>query len=153
MALSDEVIARYPAQVLVEVTNPRDPSASSNGTTLLDQAAASIQNAWFKQYAQQEYDSTDAMHVEVAVDGVMALLFKWGATLRGVARTEWETWVAAARDLASVSSRARIVPTTNSELTPSDENPTGGIVRPWGDPTHFAGLVLGGSPDPDPDTE
>lgn len=141
MSLSDEVQNRYDSQVLTELTNIRESDAASVDTTVLGRACDDIELAWFQQYAQQEYDSTDRKHILVAVDGVVALLQRWGGKSSRVARIEWESWIASARDLASVSSRARIVPQSSSELTPSDEVSSGETVRPWSDPDHFRGLT------------
>lgn len=144
--LIDDVQNRYGldgGQALIELTNPRDPAASSIDTTVLQRACDDIESGEFRTYAQQAYDSTDRQHVNVACEGVVAILMKWGASARNLQRIEWGDWVARCRDLAAVSSRGRIEPSTSSELTPSDEVQGGETRRPWSDPENFEGLVPG----------
>lgn len=143
MSLVTEVQARYDNQSLVELTNPRDPSGGGAPTTpnatKLAQAASSIQNGYFPLYVNATYDSTDALHVEIACEGVIALLFKWGGTATNVASVTWAEWVERAQALAEVDTGARdkILPTSNSSLTRSTEVEAGETVRPAFDDDAF----------------
>lgn len=144
MALSDDVIARVPSGMLVALTNPRGGAApTSNDSGWLERACTSIQT-WFETYAQEPYDSSVGIHVEVAVKGVVALLKTWGAGEYAMSAESWDAWRLECERVRETRSRGRIVPTTSSELTPSDEVSPGSTVRPWSDPAHLRGLVPGG---------
>lgn len=152
MSLSDDIIARVPEQTLIEHTNQRGSNAGSINTTALDQAATDVQT-WFQTYAEEAYDSAAAIHVQVCIKGTMSLLRNFGGQIYG-ASADW--WAAFKEDCTSVRAtraRARIQPSTNSKLTPSDENQTGKPLRPWSDDRFFSGLTLrrGGEPGINPD--
>lgn len=152
MSIATELAARYNSQQLIELTNSRDPSQTTVNTAVRDQACTSAQT-WFETYTEEAYDSTVGIHVELVVEGVIALLQKWGGSSPTVGAVSWSAWKDDCRDMKSTRSRARITPTTNSELTPSDENPSGGTVRPWSDDREWSGLVpqRGGRDDVNPD--
>lgn len=117
--LADAVEARYSSEVLRQLTNPYDPSASGIDDTKLE-AAASAVAGWFPIYAQAELDVTDPVHLDVAVDGVIMLLQKWGGTATGVAAVTREAWVEACREVRNTGARSRIEPQTNSPELPED---------------------------------
>lgn len=139
MALSDDVQDRIPSQLLKELTNPRDPDATTIDSTLLAKAATDVQ-ARFETYAEEEYDSSVTIHVSIAVEGVVGLLRRWGAGKYGAAKEFWADFREECERMAMTRTRARITPTSSSELTPSDENPDGGTKRPWADDQHFTPL-------------
>lgn len=153
MALADDVALHIPAATLVQLTNPRDGHApTSVGTAKLTRACSRV-TYWFAIYAGAEYDSSQPIHVDIAVDGVVALLRKWGGSSKGWAQTTWDQFKEACAELAEVSTRARPEPATNSELTPSDENPSGTTVRPWSDPSRFRGILPSPSSSADVDAD
>lgn len=121
MALSDEVALRYASQVLKELTNPRSTSASSIDATKMTQACTSV-TAYFGLYAQAAYDSTKAIHVEVAVRGVVALLQSWGGASQGVQRIKWDAWVEECRAVRDTRARARIQPRTTGVRRPTADD-------------------------------
>lgn len=139
-ALATAVEARYHEQQLKELTNPRDASATTINSTKLEQACTSVQT-YFGTYAQETYDSTVDIHVEVAVRGVVALLQSWGGSAQGVARIKWDAWLEEVKAVRNTRARARIEPATTSELTPSDEVTDGEEVRPWADRQHYRRLL------------
>lgn len=139
MALSDEVTSRIPSQILIELTNPRDNAATTVDAAKLTAACDAIEDR-FAVYAQASYDSTDGSHVEACVLGVLAQLRAWGggfsdASMKGLTEFREEC-----ERIRGVGARATITPTTDSERTPSDENPTGGVLRPWADRDTFRGI-------------
>lgn len=118
MALADEVTSRLSAQLVLNLTNPDNPKASTNDTTRLAKAAADAE-ADFKTFASVEFDVSDDRHVAIGIQGVVAYLKMWGAGGAN-ARTELESFRTALGSLAKVTSRKRITPTTTSTLTPRD---------------------------------
>jgi len=140
MALVDDVALRYPSQLLLELTNGRDATASSVDATVLAQAASSIE-AYFQTYAEETYDGTVAIHLEIACKGVVGLLRQWSAGTYEGSREFWNDLKEECDRIKGTRSRARIVPSSNSQLAPTDENPTGERLRPWSDDTVFRGLV------------
>jgi hypothetical protein len=140
MTLSTDVQDRVPSAILVGLTNPRGGAApTSIGSTLLTQACTSIE-AWFGTYAQEAYDSSVPIHVEVAVKGVVALLKRWGAGEYALATEDWAAFKSECETVKNTRARARIEPATTSELTPSDEV-VNGEVRPFADRTRWAGYL------------
>jgi hypothetical protein len=140
MALADDVILRIPNQVLIENTNPRDPSATEIDTTLLAQAATSVQFR-FQMYAQETYSSLNEYHVELAVHGVLGLLRIWGSGDWGSTKDLWEWFRSECAAYRSIGPRARIVPSTNSPLTPSNEEWPSTTIRPWSDDPQFYDIL------------
>lgn len=109
MALTDEVIARYSNQDLVNLTNPKSTSATTVDTTRLANAATDV-GAYFKIYANITYDNTVATHVALGIEGVVLLLEKYQVN----SRVSLDDWFGRLRDLAKIGARNRIVPTTDS---------------------------------------
>jgi hypothetical protein len=139
MALIDEVTARIPSQVLIELTNPRDNSASSVETTILGKACDAVE-AKFEVYAQESYDGDVTAIVEACVMGVVYQLRQWGSGISEVAEKGMTAFREECERIRGVRARAAITPTTDSKRTPSDENPTGGTLRPWADRDTFRGI-------------
>jgi hypothetical protein len=140
MTLATEVQARVPSAVLVALTNPRSPDATSINSTTLAQACTSIE-AFLGTYAQETYDGTVPIHLEVAIKGVVGLLRLWGAGYYEGDKAFWEDFKSDCEAIAKTRARARITPTTNSDLTPSDENATGAEMRPWADDSGYRALL------------
>ena len=139
-ALAEAVTLRYPEQVLKELTNVRDPSATSVDSQRLEQAVTSVQ-VYFSTYAQESYDSTVGIHVEVGVRGVIALLQSWGGSAQGVSKIRWDAWLEEVKAVRDTRARARIEPATTSELTPSDEVDGGQEVRPFADRQRYRRML------------
>lgn len=141
MALADEVTTRLPSQVLVELTNPNTPSATTADATVLAAAAADAQ-ADFQIFAGVEYDNSDVRHVRVGVEGTVYHLHKYKLppghpALNSMTQQYNENLQA----LARVTGRNRIMPKTTSVLVPSDEQShSGQTVRPSFDRDRFGAL-------------
>lgn len=150
MALSDDVIARVPGAILIGLTNPLGGSApTSTNTTLLAQACSSIE-AWFGTYAQETYTSSVAIHVEVAVRGVVALLKRWGAGEYAMASEDWAAFRSECETVRATRSRARIQPQTTAVQTPTAEDAN---EKPPFDDSRFRDILgtLAAGPDDDLD--
>jgi hypothetical protein len=139
VALADEVISRYSAGYLAGITNPQDAYASAYDATRLGKACTDVQAEFDK--IGLLFDVTVASHVVTAVEGVIALLKKRTAQSGGF--EEWKEW----RDvqlerLRMVTTNDRIVPSSTSKLTPSDENPNNDtFTRPDFDKQSFDNLI------------
>lgn len=139
MALSDEVQSRYPSQILVNLTNPQSTTAATVNTTTLDLAATDVQ-ADFKIHAGIAYDGTDARHVSVACEGVIAKLLE--RTGHAKAGEREESYFRRLKALANVTGRDRILPTSGSPLTPSTPDPNV-THRPSFDDDIWGGIIPG----------
>lgn len=129
MALADEVEVRYAASLLVELTNHGDTAATTINATRMAAAAADAA-ARFEKRTGSVFDLTDAAHVDAAVEGVMTVLHERARQADEAARHR-EAFLGLCEDIAvTTGGRARILPQTNSQLTPSEEVPEGGSVRP-----------------------
>jgi len=126
----------YDSDSLVSLTNIRDRSATTINTTVGYDAAQGVIDLW-PTYAQLPYDPSDRVHVETAKRAVIALLWSRGGTATNVAKIEWGEVFGSDGMLAAMrktQSRARIVPTTNSDLVASRRDRDGVKKRPWSDP-------------------
>ena len=140
MALSDEVTSRYPNSRLIELTNAGDESASTINTTVLGLAATDAE-AEFEEIAGLAYDGTDDRHVRAGVKGVIALLYKWGASPGAAADAAYDEFKEACESVGRVTGRNRVKPTTSSVLTPTSEQQGTETVRPDTDRDHYDKLV------------
>lgn len=118
MALADEVVARYPAGVLANLTNPGSPGSTSYSATRLGYACSDVE-ALFKIHAGQTYSGTDARHLQVACECVILQLRK-GLGATDESKLD-EAQVKKLRALAMVTGRDKVTPTTTSGLTPSSD--------------------------------
>ncbi len=140
MALSDEVQTRYPASLLISLTNPDTNAATSIDTDTLNAAVADVQ-AQFEISAGLEYDNDEATHVVTACEGVITLLkLRLGQSGEAGQRL-WDEWAKKLTALASVTSRDRQIASSTSYLTPSEEAPNGETIRPDFDRQHLRGIA------------
>jgi len=140
MALVDQVTSRYPASRLKQLTNPNDQDATTVNATILALAAADVE-ADFKIYCATTYDNTDARHVAVAVDGVVAKLMGWTEAAGEGSIRRHDAYLDKLRALARVTGRDRISPKTLSPLTPTAEQEDTETVRPDTDRPNFEDLI------------
>lgn len=145
MALVDEVVSRYSAARLKQITNPDAPATVSYDAARLALAATDAE-ARFVTLVGLELDLTDAQHVDVAVEGVVAILKARGGMQDGASAIS--AFTDACNKYAHATSRARLVPTTDSPVVPSEEESGPGFADPsiW---THFAPDSPAGSADED----
>lgn len=118
MALTDEVQGRYSSQLLINVTNPQLASATTIDTTRLNYAITDVQAAFTKRGIT--YDNTVATHVVTAVPGVFARLVLMAGQDGGFEL--WKSFLEDLKLLAEVTSRDRILPSTDSLLTKSTDD-------------------------------
>jgi hypothetical protein len=142
MTLSTEVQARLGTDLLVQLTNPDDPAATSINTTILTAACDDTEGEFLS--AGIALDITDKRHLSVAVDGVRWKLYDYKAPFTEAAKSFEVRFRESLDRLKLVTSRDRITPTTDSELTPSSDKPEGytGEVRPSFDRELLTGFNL-----------
>lgn len=146
MALSDEVIARYSAQRLAEVTNPDSPAAAVVDAGRLAKACDDAIGD-FQRLVGVAFNLAVASHIGPAVDRAYACLLKRmdpaGAFTAEMLR-ETEQTLASMR--TTVGDGVRPTPYTNSVLTPSvPDTSSGDPIRPDYDPTHYSDIIPGGT--------
>ena len=139
MSLSSQVTGRYSTQRIRQLTNPDNPSASSSDTTRLNYACADVTGD-FITYAGLTYDDTDAQHVSVGVEGVIALLTVRMGTKGGEALVE--AYRKRLEQLRLTTSGDRIDPGTNTMLTPTNPGSDGTVVRPPFDTDNWRGVQV-----------
>ena len=142
MALADEVEARYPESTLIQLTNPNDQDASAVDATILGLAVTDVQ-ADFLTYTATTYDNSEAQHVAVAVEGVVAKLNMRKEAAGDVAVSKHDKYIERLEILAQVTGRDRITPKSTSVLTPSSERVAGSTdpVRPDTDRPDYDDLI------------
>lgn len=143
MALSTEVAARYSNVRLVALTNPDTPASTSTVDATRLAAACADAEAEFAAVCGAAYDGTNAKHVAVAVLAVEWKLLGYSGSQDVATKLAGEAFLAAAERFALTGGgRARILPQTSSQLTPSQEVPSGVEVRPDFDRSNLSGATL-----------
>lgn len=117
MALIDEYRSRYSTQRRTEISNPQSSAPTTPDTTREGYASTDVQAA-FKMRGIT-YDNTDDRHVAVGVGGIEARLLKITGQPGGP--EEWREWLKEVEFLSETTSRDRIVPSTDSELSPTPD--------------------------------
>ena len=139
MSLSSQVTGRYSSVRMRQMTNPDNPSAASVDSTRLNYACDDVTGD-FVTYAGLTYDDTDAQHVSVGVEGVIALLTVRMGTKGGDALVE--AYRKRLEQLRLTTSGDRIDPGTNTMLTPTNPGSDGQIVRPPFDTDNWRGVQV-----------
>ncbi len=138
------VEARYDAQILAELTNPRSNNVATVNTVKLDQAVVSMQT-YFATYVQAVFDEDDDQHLEVGITGVIATLQKWGGSSAGVSRIDWTEWKEECRELKQVGPRGHEGPVGDADqaVSPTTKTELQGNVRhyPDFDPRYFTDQI------------
>lgn len=130
--LATAVQARIPETRLIQLTNINDDSATTVNTTILELAVDDTE-ADFKTYAMLDFDGTDARHIRLGIDGVLAFL----EANRGqdADQNRLAAWRDRCAEFAKTTSRARISPRVTPGLPPT----TYPNSRPGFDPSRFDG--------------
>lgn len=135
-ALWAAVVADYDADGLISLTNIRDRSATTIDTAAGEAAAQAVINLW-PVYAQAEYDAANAVHVEVAEMGVIAMLWRRGGSSSQIEQVKWDEVFGDEGLIARVrrtGPRGRAAPSSNSGVQQAPERDgSGRLVRGWAD--------------------
>lgn len=119
MSLSSNVQARYPAQRLIEWTNPDNRAAVAIDTAVLDKAVADVEGDFLARVGVI-YDDANKAHVSVAVEGVRLRLIQ----RLGVAKTDEDEsryFAGLAAVAKGQGGRQRVVPAALAQETRSQE--------------------------------
>ena len=140
MALDDEVKARWSSQILINASNPQASTSTTIDQTRLTIAENDVQ-AMFEVLAGVVYNNAVNTHVLYATEGVLVRLL----VLTGQApNDQWDAWKKSMKEeLALVTGRDRIVPYTNSTLSPTAERANS---RPAADRSVFERQFIPRSP-------
>lgn len=126
------VKARYDSAGLLTLTNIRDRSANSVDDTVGTEAAAGTLALW-NAYAEVAFNVAEAMHLECAVRGTIALLWERGGGSNSIAKVKWdEVFTSGVIDkLKATSPRGRQSPSSNSGVQQRAETINGQPVHSW----------------------
>jgi len=122
VSLATDVTARIDSQILVEITNKRDVTATTVNATILALACTDVE-ARFGIYAQTAYLSTNAAHVSIAVEAVEAILREWGGSARALGKEFWADFKSECEMVKDVGPRSHIAPASNGVRTPTADDP------------------------------
>jgi hypothetical protein len=133
--LWNAVVASYDAEGLLALTNIRDRTATSVNTAVGQSAAQAVIDLW-PAYAQEPFDATDPLHLEVGKRATIAVLWSRGGTSAEIARVEWAEVFGDGGMVEKVrrtGARSRGGPATNSELVVSRDSQEGRAAYGWSD--------------------
>jgi len=139
VALADKATERY-ALRLKQLTNPGVQTAAAIDTDILGYACEDVE-ADFEIVAGIEYDNTEARHVSVAVEGVIAKLALRSEAAGATAIALNDRYIERLEALAKVTGRDRILPVSATQLTPTAEKTGTETVRPDFDRPNFDDLI------------
>jgi hypothetical protein len=111
---------RIPSQRRIELTNPDNESAVTENTVVSGAAETDVTNT-FLHMTGVAFDSTDAEHLTIGVDGIVYFLYKYrGLPLTKAGDAAYQTWKTACDAFARTrGALAWQSPLTNSTLLPS----------------------------------
>ncbi len=136
--LATQVALRIPSHILTELTNRDSIVGTSQDSTILEQACTDV-TAAFATYSGETFNATVAEHLRLGTVGVLATLRMWSNAVPE--SPEWNAWIQKVRDYAKTSARDRVVATSNSDLTPTDEVQPGETVAPDFERARFGRVV------------
>ena len=130
------VKTRYDADGLIALTNLHDRDQDAIDDTAGTEAANGVINLW-PMYAEETFDVSDNLHLEVAVRGVIAMLWERGGSSAEIAKVEWDEVFSdegLMGRLRGTGARGRQTPSSNSGVTQKAEGTsTGARYRGWAD--------------------
>lgn len=129
------VQSRYVTSILARLTNVEAPEATSINSTVGQSACTTVLGLW-PAYAQIDFDRTNDLHIEVAVSGVIAELWRRGGSASSAAKVEWEqVWGSGGmvEQLRRTDPRSHRAPQTNSGVQQTAEDRYGRKIMGWSD--------------------
>lgn len=123
MTIATELAARVPSDMLVQLTNQGDPSATTVNTSVRDAAIADA-SAEFELLTGLDLDETDTLHVAAMMTGVLCYLHEYRASEREHGERLRQRWERTLVQIAHArGSRRRVQPATSlTGLEPSTED-------------------------------
>lgn len=148
----DAVKARFGDELLINLTNPQKPQATTIDDTRGEAAVTDVEGD-LQTYCGINYDDWAAANeptsplISVAVDGVVAKL-----TIRtgggGISATDaHDKYIDRLKEVARITGRDRISPRTDSVMTPTSHQIGDEIVRPSFDWPKFDDFIPNGPAD------
>lgn len=134
-ALWAAVVASYDEDGLIALTNIRNRAGVAIDTTVGENAAQGVIDLW-PAYAQVAYTASNALHVEVAKRGVIAMLWSRGGAAATIAKVEWDEVFSPDGLIAKVRQtgpRGHAAPASNSGVAQRSEAVNGRHVHGWSD--------------------
>jgi len=125
----------YDTDGLITLTNVRDRAAVAIDDTVGVLAAQSVLNYW-PAYAQVAFEVADLLHVEVATEGVIAMLWRRGGASTTIEQVKWDTVFGeggTVEKLRRTSPRSKRGPSSNSSVRTSREDENGATPYGWSD--------------------
>jgi hypothetical protein len=141
VALLDKYRLRYSTQIRTNVSNPQDSIPTSPDTARETEAADDVEGEFLKQGIT--FDVDDKRHVGTGVRGIYAKLLVYTGQAGGSA--EWDDFMRDLVFLSKTTSRDRILPDSDSNLTASEDVPG---ALPAADRRQFNGYVPGSPANP-----
>jgi len=147
------VKASYDEAGLVTMTR-RSNSATTIDDDIGEDAASSVLALW-PMFAQIPYDGTVPAHVEIAKQGVIAILWRRGGASTTIEQVKWDTvfgdsgLIAKVRDVVA---RGRTAPVTDSRAVARGDLTPGRPRRPSWSESVPSGIYPDDFPTVDPDT-
>lgn len=138
--LATAVQTRFGADYLKQLTNHDDASATTVDTGVLYAACQDVIGC-FKMESGFDFDATNATHVYVCIDGVVARLEMFRGRDAGLLKTRWNSFLGA---LSSMRKKLALLPSSTSMYNTSQEST---YVRPDMDRTRPAFQKNSGSQD------
>lgn len=134
-ALWAAVVASYPANIVLQLSNLGSPEATTVNTTAGEAAAQEVIDLW-PVYAQVAYSASNATHVAVGKIATLTMLARKSGHAATSATVEWDQVFGGDGMIARIketSARAWPSPASNSGVTTRRENADGVNIRGWGD--------------------
>ena len=125
MTVSSEVQIRYPADLLIRLTNDKDTRATSIVTAKLDAAIADVVNAFYDKGLILDAASPESRYISAACKGTIYYLLEYKGIFDTAFERAREQWEYALMQLVYATSRDRIAPSINTQLQTSAEVPAG----------------------------
>lgn len=139
MTLKTSVQARVSDKLLVQLTNQRSQTAQAINPRVFDACIADTEGTFLVEVGIP-YDDADPTHVPVGVLGVLYYLHTYSGTSGRNLDNHRQRWERALISLAATrGGERRVLPQTNSTLTPSEERAG---KRPDADRRNWDGYTL-----------
>lgn len=125
----------YDTEGLLTLTNRSAREATTVDDTVGLAASQSVLNYW-PAYAHIDFDVDDALHLEVATEGVIAMLWRRGGASTTIEQVKWDTVFGdggTIEKLRRTGPRGKQGPNSNSAIKTSAENENGDTPYGWSD--------------------
>lgn len=129
------VVASYDIDGLITLTNIRVTDQDGVNTTVGESAAQAVIDLW-PVYAEEDYAASNATHVEIGKEGVIAVLWRRGGSATSIAEVKWTEVFGDSGMISRVMKtgpRGRQGPSSNSGVSQKSETVNGRSIKGWSD--------------------